>query len=98
VSTIDEVISAFVGASRDDVTGLDEYERWSRYEPAWTTEQYEDEDSSPIQYWLQLSSKYPNLARFAVDILTIPASSCECERMFSELGGMLEPKRRAMGP
>ena len=41
--------------------------------------------------------KYPQLSRFAIDILTIPASSCECERLFSELGDLLEPKRRAIG-
>lgn len=29
--------------------------------------------------------------------MTIPASSCDCERMFSELGDLLEPKRRAIG-
>jgi hypothetical protein len=28
--------------------------------------------------------------------MTIPASSCDCERMFSELGDLLEPKRRAI--
>jgi hypothetical protein len=29
--------------------------------------------------------------------LTIPASSCDCERMFSELGDLLELKQRAVG-
>lgn len=33
----------------------------------------------------------------ALDVITIPASSCDCERMFSELGDLLEPKRRAIG-
>jgi hypothetical protein len=37
------------------------------------------------------------LSRPAIDILTIPASSCECERLFSELGDLLEPKRRKIG-
>jgi hypothetical protein len=41
--------------------------------------------------------KYPQLSKFAIDILTIPASSCECERLFSELSDLLEPKRRAIG-
>jgi hypothetical protein len=41
--------------------------------------------------------KYPQLSCFVIDILTIPASSCECERLFSELGDLLEPKRRAIG-
>ena len=43
-----------------------------------------------------MTPKYPQLSRFAIDILTIPASSCECERLFSELGDLLEPKRRAI--
>jgi hypothetical protein len=43
-----------------------------------------------------MRSKYPCLSQFAIDILTIPASSCECERLFSELGDLLEPKRRAI--
>jgi hypothetical protein len=43
-----------------------------------------------------MAPKYPQLSRFAIDILTIPASSCECERLFSELGDLLEPKRRAI--
>jgi hypothetical protein len=37
------------------------------------------------------------LSRLAIDILTIPASSCECERLFSELSDLLEPKRRKIG-
>jgi hypothetical protein len=41
--------------------------------------------------------KYPCLSQFAIDMLTIPASSCDCERLFSELGDLLEPKRRAIG-
>jgi hypothetical protein len=44
-----------------------------------------------------MRSKYPCLSQFAIDILTIPASSCECGRLFSELGDLLEPKRRAIG-
>jgi hypothetical protein len=43
---------------------------------------------------MDLAPKYPNLSRLAIDILTIPASSCECERLFSELGDLLEPRRR----
>ena len=37
------------------------------------------------------------MSQFAIDILPIPASSCDCERLFSELGDLLEPKRRAIG-
>ena len=34
----------------------------------------------------------------AIDVLSIPASSCYCERMFSEIGDLLEPKRRKLNP
>jgi hypothetical protein len=51
-----------------------------------------------VKYWYELRQKYLDLSRFALDILTIPASSCDCERMFSELSDLLEPKRRNMGP
>ncbi|KAA8621043.1 Dimer-Tnp-hAT domain-containing protein [Pyrenophora tritici-repentis] len=67
-----------------------------RNEPQWTQEQY-TADGNPVQYWIQLLPKYPHLAQFAIDIMTIPASSSDCKRLFSELGDLLEPKRRALG-
>jgi hypothetical protein len=75
---------------------MDELERWRQFEPRWTQEQFEQR-SNPVSYWISLRPKYPNLARLAIDILTIPASSCECERLFSELGDLLEPRRRKIG-
>ncbi|KAI2476334.1 Dimer-Tnp-hAT domain containing protein [Pyrenophora tritici-repentis] len=36
--------------------------------------------------------------KLALDVLSIPASSCDCERMFSELGDLLEPRRRCIKP
>jgi hypothetical protein len=38
-----------------------------------------------VTYWIQLQAKYPALSQFAINIMTIPASSCDCERLFSEL-------------
>jgi hypothetical protein len=43
-----------------------------------------------------MASTCPQSSRFAIDILTVPVSSCECERLFSELGDLLEPKRCAI--
>jgi hypothetical protein len=40
----------------------------------------------------------PSLSQLAFDVLSIPASSCKCERMFSELSDLLEPCRRAIQP
>jgi hypothetical protein len=35
-----------------------------------------------IPYWRGVESKWPELARFAYDALSIPAMSTECERCF----------------
>jgi hypothetical protein len=51
-----------------------------------------------IKYWLSLRDRYPRLSKLALDVLSILALSCECERMFSELGDLLEPRRRAIRP
>jgi hypothetical protein len=59
---------------------------------------FKSPDSNLIKYWIALRPKYPNLTRLAIDILTIPASSCKCERMFSELGDLLTPQRRKISP
>ena len=98
-SGINDAINALVNAepySIVEVTEMDELERWRRFELRWTQEQFE-QGSNPVSYWISLRPKYPNLARMAIDILTIPASSCECERLFSELGDLLEPRRRKIG-
>jgi hypothetical protein len=98
-NSIDDMIGAFVrrigGSSGGGEASDDEFERWKATEPPWSEEQYHG-NGHPVQYWNQMSSKYPNLSRFALDILTIPASSCDCERLFSELGDLLEPRRRAL--
>jgi hypothetical protein len=39
---------------------------------------------------------YPSLSKLAPDVISIPASSCECERLFSELGNLLEPRQRRL--
>ncbi|EUC27270.1 hypothetical protein COCCADRAFT_71002, partial [Bipolaris zeicola 26-R-13] len=44
-----------------------------------------------------LRSKYLELSSFTINLITIPASSCECERLFSKLGDLLEPRRRNIG-
>jgi hypothetical protein len=65
-------------------------------EPIWTAEQHKG-DTTAIQYWLGLKPKYLNLSRLAIDVLTIPASSSDFERIFSGTGDILEPQRRKIG-
>jgi hypothetical protein len=74
----------------------DEYTRWKRCESV--AEKDSPNALNPTQYWIGLREQYSNLSSLALDILSIPASSCECERMFSELGDLLEPRRRNITP
>ena len=94
-SGIDEAIAAIVGEPALDITELDELDRWRRYEIPWTEQQLSEGD--PVKYWLGMRLKYPHLTQMALDTITIPASSCQCERLFSELGDLLEPQRRKIG-
>ena len=73
----------------------DEYEVWKRQPPL-----LEDDNLSlnPIQYWLLHEKQFPTLARLALDIYSIPASSADCERTFSELGDLLGTRRLRMRP
>ena len=92
---IDDTIDAIADYHADENDYVDELEQWRKYEPQWTRTQYAQ--GNVVRYWIDLAPKYPNLSHLAIDILTIPASSCECERLFSELGDLLEPKRRKIG-
>jgi hypothetical protein len=97
LGAIDDVIGALTSrrnCARSD--SRDEYDRWRELEPEWSMETYHG-DGNAVQYWITMRPKYPQLSKFAIDILTIPASSCECECLFSELGDPLESKRRAIG-
>jgi hypothetical protein len=71
----------------------DEYEQWKR-SPALA----EDDPKSynPLLYWQLQSQQHPRLSRFAIDVLTIPASATDCERTFSDLGDMLGTRRLRM--
>ncbi|KAF7572915.1 hypothetical protein PtrM4_078200 [Pyrenophora tritici-repentis] len=94
-SGIDEAIAAIIGEPALDITELDELDRWRRYELPWTEQQLGEGD--PVTYWLGMRLQYPHLSQMALDTITIPASSCQCERLFSELGDLLEPRRRKIG-
>jgi hypothetical protein len=93
-SDMDNAIDGLINpsASINDTTDNDKFERWKRNEPR--AEKGSNHANNPIKYWVELCDCYPNLSRLALDVLSIPASSCECERLFSELGDLLEPRCR----
>ena len=50
----------------------------------------------PLQWWLQHENEYPDLTQWAFDIHSIPATSAECERVFSSAGQLLTPRRNRL--
>ncbi|KAF7441822.1 Dimer-Tnp-hAT domain containing protein [Pyrenophora tritici-repentis] len=82
---MDDAIDGLINpsASINNTTDDDEFERWKR---------------SELRAEKQLRDRYPNLSKLTLDVLSTPASSCECERLFSELGDLLEPRRRTIKP
>lgn len=52
-----------------------ELERYYRLEP--------EDVTDPIQWWVDHRSAFPQLSRFALDVLAIPAMATDCERAFS---------------
>jgi len=77
-------------------TSINEFSRWKLCEQR--VEKGTEYANNPIKYWLFMQDRYPRLSKLALDVLSIPASSCECERMFSELGDLLDPRRRGIQP
>jgi hypothetical protein len=50
----------------------------------------------PIEWWRANQSTYPKLAQMAFDLLSIPAMSAECERVFSQAKLALGHQRNRM--
>lgn len=74
----------------------DQYEQYLEEEPVNTPtpneEGNEDSDGIIIPYWRGVESKWPELARFAYDALSIPVISTECERCFSSSKKTIETR------
>lgn len=50
----------------------------------------------PLQWWLQHENEYPELTKWALDVHSIPATSAECERVFSSAGRLLAPRQHRL--
>ena len=51
---------------------------------------------SPIPYWIDKKAVWPQLAAMALDVFSVPAMSDEPERIFSQTGHILSPRRRRL--
>lgn len=94
-SNIDDAIDGLIDPQHSNTSEEDKYEQWKR-EPI--AAKCSDAALNPVKYWVGLRDRYPNLSKLALTVFSIPASSCECERVFSELGDLLDPRRRCISP
>lgn len=65
-------------AQRPSPANRDEVKQYLE-EPIYEDEAVED----PFEWWRQREKDFPRLARMAYDLLSIPSTACECERVFS---------------
>jgi hypothetical protein len=52
----------------------------------------------PLNYWNSRIRSQPDLARFALDMLALPVSSAECERIFSSAKLLITSSRNRLHP
>jgi hypothetical protein len=98
-NNIDNAINGIIDPTTtvdDDKAADDEFTQWKLCKRR--VDKGTEHANIPIKYWLFMRDCYPCLSKLALDVLSIPASSCECERMFSELGDLLEPCQRGIQP
>ena len=80
----------------DDKLSSDQMGEVDRYR----TTQFTSEQKAmcPIKFWYSQSSTFPALAKYAIEILTVPASSILIEEYFSQSGLLLSPQRTRFLP
>lgn len=71
------------------LAGRDEYDHWLSHPDPKNDALVTD----PVRYWWAKRDLYPKLSRMALDLLSIPPMSAECERLFSVSGQMVSPLR-----
>jgi hypothetical protein len=92
-STLTDELNAWRHAPKKKVKIMDEYEEYLSTPPleAGTV-------TNLVIWWGHHSGQWPNLSRLALDALSIPAMSAECERCFSDAGRTITDERASLGP
>ncbi len=72
---------------------MDEYEEYLSTPPLEA-----DTVTNLVIWWGHHSGEWPNLSRLALDALSIPAMSADCERCFSEAGRTITDERASLEP
>ena len=68
---------------------VDEYKEYNKLRPA--------PAENALHWWRDHAQIWPNMARMAFDLLSIPAMSAECERVFSQAKLLITTQRNRLG-
>jgi hypothetical protein len=80
----------------------DEYQQYLEMEhfPDQGSEEFQSNSRPKLvdlcAFWARYEAQYPSLARMAFDVLSIPALSSECERVFSSAKILIDDRRARM--
>jgi len=75
--------------NREPEALIDEYKEYNRTKPA--------PAPNALHWWRDHAQKWPNMAQMAFDLLSIPAISAECERVFSQTKLLITGQRNRLG-
>lgn len=76
-----------------NLSGSDEFHNYVLRSPQKVTDL---RTYNPITWWNDAAEEYPTLHRYALDTLAIPATSAECERIFSSAKKLVTPERNRL--
>lgn len=104
---VEQHFEAPTQVDNDQVTEDDSEDEWATEASSKSKDQYQayleeafhpqlKSHHSPIEYWLSKRQVWPQLAQLALNIYSAAPMSDEPERLFSEAGDILAPKRRQM--
>ena len=86
-----DLFNEFLQLNTDNTsfTEIDEYESYCSIKP-------DPRITNIIDWWVSMSDTYPRLSKMALDMLSIPAMSAECERVFSSSKLMVTDRRNRL--
>jgi hypothetical protein len=82
-----------LGQGEDGSIQKDDFRGYARGDPDKITSL---ESYNPIHWWRDQRWLYPTISLWALDTLSIPAMSAECERVFSSAKKLITPERNAL--
>jgi len=82
----------------EEARPLDEYEAYLHEKLLALPEDHTQTSIMLLDYWRGKEKTWPTLTRLALDSLSIPAMSAECERCFSSGKNMISDSRYSLAP